>query len=188
MISGDLQKAAEVLVNVLLKTQKGETFVITADTAVDASVIEVIGRAAFAAGAKPLVALIPTPGGVSLAADPDIQVEGLSGMISKADVWVELNVKWLLYSTPFYNAKKANPKLRHMCLTGTNADTLIRCVGKVNYPAMRRFSEILREGSKRPITCGWSPRMEMRLPSSMCRTALFPANWAMPACREHICS
>ena len=33
MISGDLQKAAEVLVNVLLKTQKGETFVITADTA-----------------------------------------------------------------------------------------------------------------------------------------------------------
>ena len=63
MISGDLQKAAEVLVNVLLKTQKGETFVITADTAVDASVIEVIGRAAFAAGAKPLVALIPTPGG-----------------------------------------------------------------------------------------------------------------------------
>lgn len=44
MISGDLQKAAEVLVNVLLKTQKGETFVITADTAVDASVIEVIGR------------------------------------------------------------------------------------------------------------------------------------------------
>ena len=148
MISGDLQKAAEVLVNVLLKTQKGETFVITADTAVDASVIEVIGRAAFAAGAKPLVALIPTPGGVSLAADPDIQVEGLSGMISKADVWVELNVKCLLYSTPFYNAKKANPKLRHMCLTGTNADTLIRCVGKVNYPAMRRFSEILRERIK----------------------------------------
>ena len=110
MISGDLQKAAEVLVNVLLKTQKGETFVITADTAVDASVIEVIGRAAFAAGAKPLVALIPTPGGVSLAADPDIQVEGLSGMISKADVWVELNVKWLLYSTPILQCQKGQSK------------------------------------------------------------------------------
>ncbi|MFR3390574.1 MAG: hypothetical protein ACLTT1_07895 [[Clostridium] scindens] len=121
---------------------------ITADTAVDASVIEVIGRAAFAAGAKPLVALIPTPGGSAWQQIRNIQVEGLSGMISKADVWVELNVKWLLYSTPFYNAKKANPKLRHMCLTGTNADTLIRCVGKVNYPAMRRFSEILRERIK----------------------------------------
>lgn len=72
---------------------------ITADTAVDASVIEVIGRAAFAAGAKPLVALIPTPGGVSLAADPDIQVEGLSGMISKADVWVgECEMAAVFYS------------------------------------------------------------------------------------------
>ena len=51
----------------------------------------------------------------------------------------------LIHISPFYNAKKANPKLRHMCLTGTNADTLVRCVGKVNYPAMRKFSEILRE-------------------------------------------
>ncbi|WP_138263318.1 aminopeptidase [[Clostridium] hylemonae] len=145
MIGRELQFAAEVLINDLLKTQKGEIVAITGDTASDMSVIEAVGRAAAMAGAKPLIVLIPTPSGVSLAADKDIQVEGLSGLLAHADIWIELNVKWLLYSTPFYRAKKANPSLRHMCLTGTTADTLIRCVGNVNYPAMRRFTVILRD-------------------------------------------
>lgn len=145
MIGRELQFAAEVLVKDLLQIQKGETVAITADTAADTSVIEAVGRAAAMAGAKPFVVLMPVPAGVSLAADKDIQVEGLSGLLAHADIWIELNVKWLLYSTPFYNAKKANPKLRHMCLTGTTADTLIRCVGNVNYPAMREFTVMLRD-------------------------------------------
>ena len=72
----------------------------------------------------------------------------MSEMLAHADVWVELNVRWLLYSSPYYYAKKNNPRLRHMCLTGTNADTLIRCVGQVNYPKMREFSEALRDKIK----------------------------------------
>lgn len=148
MITGELQTAAEVLVNDLLKTQNGELFAVTADTETDPSVIEAIGRAAAMKGAKPLTVLVPTPRGVSLAADKDLPVDALSELLSHVDIWVELNAKWLLYSTPFYRAKKANGKLRHMCLTGTNADTLIRCVGQVNYPVMRRFSEILRDKIK----------------------------------------
>ena len=107
-------------------------------------------------------------------------------MIS-ADVWWSLNVKWLLYSTPFLQCQKANPNW-HMCLTGTNADTLIRCVGKVNYPAMRRFSEILRERIKEAHNVRMVSQDGDEITFVNVPDALFPANWAMPACREHICS
>ncbi|HWR61547.1 MAG TPA: aminopeptidase [Clostridia bacterium] len=145
MYQSDLQKATNLLVNDLLKTKKDEIFVITADTEADDSVIKYIARSASMAGAKAMVVLIPTPLGVSMAADPFIPLEPLCGVLENADIWVELNNKWLLYSTPFYRAKKNNPGLRHMCLTGTGADTLVQCVGKVDYETMRRFSEKLCE-------------------------------------------
>ena len=139
MVDSKLQMSAEVLVKDLLKVKEGEVFVITADTLTDPDVIEAIDRTAQCAGAKVLLALTPSPDGVSLAADKDLAVDVMSEMLAHADVWVELNVRWLLYSSPYYYAKKNNPRLRHMCLTGTNADTLIRCVGQVNYPKMREF-------------------------------------------------
>lgn len=148
MVDSKLQISAEVLVRELLKVREGESFAITADTLTDPDVMEAIDRAARCAGAKTLLVLTPSPDGVSLAADRDLPVDVLQELLSHADVWVELNVRWLLYSTPYYYAKKKNPSLRHMCLTGTNADTLIRCVGEVNYPKMREFSEILRDKIK----------------------------------------
>ena len=145
MITNVLQESARVLTEDLLKTKPGEIFVITADTRSDMDVAHAIEISAGMAGAKTIVLLTPTPGGVSLEADKDIPVEPLSALLSQADIWVELNKQWLLYSTPFYRAKKANLKLRHVCLTGTTADTLISCVGKINYPVMRDFTAKLTE-------------------------------------------
>ncbi|MEL7568681.1 MAG: aminopeptidase [Dehalobacterium sp.] len=144
-----MQLATDMLVYNLLKTKKGETFVITADTETDKNVVEFLARSATLAGAKPLVAWIATPLGVSKAADAYLPLEPLCGLLEKADIWVELNAKWLLYSTPYYFAMKNNKNLRHMCLTGTNAKTMIQCVGKVNYAVMGRFSQALHEKIKK---------------------------------------
>ena len=98
MVDSKLQMSAEVLVKDLLKVKEGEVFVITADTLTDPDVIEAIDRTAQCAGAKVLLALTPSPDGVSLAADKDLAVDVMSEMLAHADVWVELNVRWLLYS------------------------------------------------------------------------------------------
>ena len=50
----ELGKATDVLVNELLRLKEGETFVITADTESNPTVVDASARAAFAAGAKPL--------------------------------------------------------------------------------------------------------------------------------------
>ncbi|ATW25342.1 aminopeptidase [Candidatus Formimonas warabiya] len=159
MYQSDLQLATDLLVNDLLKTKKGEVFVITADTETDRQVVEFLSRSATMAGAKALIAWVATPLSVSEAADVYLPLEPLCGLLEKADIWVELNVQWLLYSTPYYFAMKNNQNLRHFCLTGANAQTMIRCVGQIDYPAMRRFSRALHEKIKK------AKRVDMIAPS-----------------------
>lgn len=159
MYQSDLQLATDLLVNDLLKTKKGEIFVITADTETDRAVAEFLSRSATMAGAKALIAWVAAPLGVSKAADAFLPLAPLCGLLEKADIWVELNAKWLLYSTPYDFAMKNNQKLRHFCLTGTNAQTMIQCVGKVDYLVMARFSQALHEKIKK------AKRVQMIAPS-----------------------
>lgn len=140
-----LEQAARLLVEQLLRTRKDELFVITDDTQSAPEVTRAILDAAAAAGAQPLAVRVPAPRGVAAETDRELPAPLLGGILAQADIWVELNARWLLYSGPYYHAKKTNPKLRHMCLTGVSAETLIRCVGQINYPVMRRFSERLRD-------------------------------------------
>lgn len=140
-----LEQAARLLVQELLQVKRNEMFVITDDTLSAPEVTQAILDAAAAAGAKSLVVRVPAPKGVAAETDQELPVSLLGHILSQADVWVELNARWLLYSGPYYHAKQTNPKLRHMCLTGVSAETLIRCVGQINYPVMRRFSEKMRD-------------------------------------------
>ena len=143
-----LQEACDVLVNHLLKVQKDEIFVITADMIADRAVVDAISGSASRAGAKLLVAWMNTPDGVSEAADPFLPGQALVGMLSAADIWIELNCKWLLYSDVYYKTMKNNKKLRHMCLTGVDTESMIGCVGSVDYDAMREFTILLRDKIK----------------------------------------
>ncbi|GAI56809.1 unnamed protein product, partial [marine sediment metagenome] len=127
----------DVLVNELLKLKEGETFVITADTESDPTVVDATARAAFAAGAKPMVIWLASPLGVGKAADPMLPVDALTAVLKEADAWVEYNNQWLLYSTPYDIAMKENKKLRHLCLVGMSADMMVRCIGRVNYPVLK---------------------------------------------------
>lgn len=56
-----------------------------------------------------MVLTIAEPSGVGKAADADIPVEELTGVLMHCDVWIEFNRQWLLYSTPFERAIAATP-------------------------------------------------------------------------------
>ena len=139
----ELGKAADILTRELFKLKEGETFVITADTESDERVVEATARAAFVCGAKPMVIWLASPLGVGKAADPMLPQEALVGALKGADAWVEFNNEWLLYSTTYDIAMKENSKLRYLCLVGMNADMMVRCIGRIDYPSLGKFLEKL---------------------------------------------
>lgn len=141
----ELGKASDTLVRELFKLKPGETFIITADTESDARVVDATAAAAFSVGAKPMVIWLASPLGVGKAADPMLPVEALAAALKEADAWIEFNNQWLLYSTPYDIAMKENKKLRYLNAVGMNPDLMVRCIGRVNYPALGKFLERLRE-------------------------------------------
>ncbi|MFQ6052919.1 MAG: aminopeptidase, partial [Candidatus Bathyarchaeia archaeon] len=137
----ELGRAADLLARELFKLRPGETFIITADTESDMRVVEATARAAFSAGAKPMVIWLASPLGVGKAADPMLPQEALVGALRGADAWVEFNNQWLLYSTAYDVAMRENERLRYLCLVGMNADMMVRCIGRINYTALGAFLE-----------------------------------------------
>ncbi|MGB9623005.1 MAG: aminopeptidase, partial [Candidatus Bathyarchaeia archaeon] len=65
--------------------------------------------------------------------------DALVGALKGADAWVEFNKEWLLYSTAYDIAMKENPRLRYLCLVGMNADMMVRCIGRIDYPRLGMF-------------------------------------------------
>ncbi|NLS44297.1 MAG: aminopeptidase [Firmicutes bacterium] len=135
----ELANAATILTKELFKLKPGETFVITADTESNLRVVNATAAAAHAIGAKPMVVLLASPLGVSEAADPMLPIEPLTAALTKADAWVEFNNGWLLYSTPYNKAMKANKTLRYLNMVGMNEEMVIRLIGRVNYPVLGEF-------------------------------------------------
>ncbi len=143
-VEWELYRAAYKLVTEMLGLKPGETVVITADTESDQRVVDVTAGAAYNAGAKPLsVWMIASPLGVGKLTDPVIPVEALSALLANADVWIELNNRWLLYSTTYENAMTRNKKLRHLCLVGMNADMMVRVIERVDLQTLRAFQDVL---------------------------------------------
>ena len=141
----ELGKAAKILCEDLFKLKPGETFVITADTECEKRVIDATATAAFACDAKPMVIYTASPLGVGKAADPMLPLESLTAALLKTDAWVTFNNKYLLYSTPYDIAIKENKKLRFMTLTGLNVDTMVRTIGRVDYPNLEKFIKLITQ-------------------------------------------
>ncbi|HDI02455.1 MAG TPA: aminopeptidase, partial [Ignisphaera sp.] len=145
----ELAKAAHKLVKDILKISRNEEVVITADTLSDFNVVNAVARAVKIAGGKPLIAIYSTPIGVGKAIDSFIPLKSLSSLLSSADVWIELNKMWLLYSTPYEIALKENPRLRYICLVGIDSDSMARLIGRIDIELMYRFQRKLAEVTSR---------------------------------------
>ena len=145
MLKYELQHAADKLINEIFAVQKGETVVITADTMSDMDIVDAVCASVFNVGGYPMAVKIATPNSVGKAADPDIPVEALTGALLGADVWIEFNHQWLLYSTPFERAMELNKKLRYMCLVDFDKELMIRTIGNVETPQLKKFMNRVKE-------------------------------------------
>lgn len=137
----ELQNAADRLIKEMLQVKKGETVVITADTCSNETVVNATAASVYAAGGKPMVITTATPSGVGKAADNDLPVEALGAALSYADVWIEYNKQWLLYSTPFEIAFNNNKKIRYINLVEMNPDLLVRNIGNIDMTLLAEFMQ-----------------------------------------------
>lgn len=152
----ELQISADKLVREIFGVKPGESVVLTADYESNQNVLRAVSDSVKEVGAQVMVITVPTPGCVGKAADPDLPIEPLSAALCACDVWLEFNHQWLLYSTPFERASRANEKLRYMCLVDFDEDLMIRTIGHVETPQlqvfMRRVAELTRNAKAMRVT------------------------------------
>ncbi|MEM1830672.1 MAG: hypothetical protein QXJ97_03975 [Desulfurococcaceae archaeon] len=151
----ELVHAAYKLVKDVLKLSTGDEVVITIDTAGDWNVAEATAEAATIVGAKPVIVLHQTPIGVGMATDKYLPVKTLTAILREADVWIEYNRNWLLYSTPYWKAIETG-KVKYMCLVGMYSDMMVRTIGRVDlntiYTFQRKLASITKKCKKMRIT------------------------------------
>lgn len=136
-LSFELAAAAHKLVKDVMLVRPGEQVAITADTSSDRRVVEATAGAACAVGAVPVVIWYPTQLGSGV--EPPRPV---AGAIADCDVWIEFAVGYTLYSNAYRRAIEGG--VRYICLTGMDAEMMVRTLGRVDYPKLLALGEKLR--------------------------------------------
>jgi len=154
MYSLELGKAGYVIAKDMCKIKPGESVLITVDSITDFTPAEAVAQAAEALGAKVMVAWHSTPAGYGKVADARMS-ESLKAAIPAADVWVEFNSQWLLYSSSWIEAM-SNGKTRYLFLGGLDRVQVTRCIANLNLDLQGQFQykvvELTRKAKKIRIT------------------------------------
>ena len=143
MVDSKIARTASKLLGNLMKAREGETVAITCDNESDWAFATELERAAVEIGCKPILVRNRAPPHVGRAAEPYLPLESLTGVVANSDVWVELNGKWLLYSSVYEEAMRRR-RTRYICLVGMNRDMAVRCVGSVDVPSILKFQRVLQ--------------------------------------------
>ncbi len=150
----ELGKAGYIVAHDMCRIKKGESVLITVDSAMHFQPAEEVAKAAEAAGGKVMVAWHSTPLGYGKVADPQLP-ESLKAAIPAADVWIEFNNQWLLYSTPWIEAM-SNGRTRYLFLGGLDPDRVVRCIARLDMDVQEKFQnkvvELTHKASKMRVT------------------------------------
>jgi leucyl aminopeptidase (aminopeptidase T) len=139
----ELAGAAYKLASEIMRIKKGESVLIYADTASDENVVKATADACAVLGAKAAVMWFETNPEVTM--DPP---EPVIGAMNNADVLIEFCINYLLYS-PAYDEMMKKGRVRYICLTGMNVESMVRTIGKVAYPTMLKLGDKLIELTKK---------------------------------------
>ncbi|HLI45828.1 MAG TPA: hypothetical protein VKU94_01380 [Geobacterales bacterium] len=138
----ELAIAARKLIEDILHVNKGDEVLITADSGSDYRAIVATAQAAKLIGAKPLVLWYNMTSGVGMEAEKDLPVRSLRAALKNADVWLEFNKTWLLYSS-IYEEVILNNKTKYLILVGMDADMMVRMIGRVDLKLLFEFQKKL---------------------------------------------
>ena len=138
----EVAQAAYKVVGELCAMKRGESLLVTVDSAATWRIAEELAKAGEALGAKVMVAYHSTPVGVGKVGEP-YQPDSLKAAIPATDVWIEVNAQWLGYSTAYEQALVPPRRVRYLCLCGLNEERIVRCIGKIDLSAMAEFQRMV---------------------------------------------
>jgi len=141
----ELALAAHKLVIEVRPVEIGQQVLITVDSSADMRVAKATAGAVFAQGGIPSIAIYP-----SLPAPMDTLPKPVSNAAAAADIWFDFAVAYQLYS-PAYHAALENGCV-YVCLAGMDVDMMVRTIGKVNYPPMKKMANLLYKLSQEAET------------------------------------
>jgi len=134
--SFELAAAAHKLVTEMRPVRPGQQVAITVDTLSDLRAVEATARAVYAVGGIPSVFRYPANPQPCL--DPPAPV---AAGLPRSDIWIDFAVAYHLYS-PAYHAAVAAGCI-YVCLTGMDADMMVRTIGRVPYRTLREMADRL---------------------------------------------
>lgn len=150
----ELGKAGHIVAFEMCRVRKGESVIITVDSVMDMGPPMEVAKACEAAGGKVLLAWHTTPRGYGKVADPQLP-ESLKAAIPAADVWVEFNNQWLLYSSAWIDAMN-NGRTRYLFLGGLDPERITRCIARLDMDLQTKFQnkvvELTHKAKKMRIT------------------------------------
>jgi len=137
----ELPLAAHKLMTQIRPVEPGQQVLITADSAVDARVVQATAGAVYTAGGMPTVIVYPTlPAPMQEPPTPVLKA------VMGADVWIDFAVAYQLYS-PAYHAAIENGCI-YVCLTGMDADMMVRTIGRTTYASLQEMATRLYQLSQ----------------------------------------
>lgn len=125
----EAQLGARKLIEEIMLVKRGENVVITADTATDMRVVNVVAAAAHAQGAVPVIIRYVTS--ATSAVEPPAPI---AEAIKKADVWIEFQLGYIMHSNAFRAALEEG--CRYINLTGMDIQMLVDTVARVDFQAV----------------------------------------------------
>lgn len=147
---------SKILMEDMFQVKTGETVVITADLGSDTQTIDAMAQAAHQAGALPMVIYIPQAKKDSQAGMVDWPSEALTAALLKADVWIECNMKVILYSDIWETAMRDNKKLRYLIIAESSIDSLDRVFTGFDISSLKallvRITDMARKATTVRIT------------------------------------
>lgn len=135
-------KTSTKLLKNLMKGVEGETVVVTYDSGSDANFANDLFKAADELKMKVVASKNNSAPFAGRSLEPFIAVDALSSLVTNADVWIELNSNWLLYSSVYERAINSN-RTRYLCLVGMTMEIADRCIGSVDIEKTIRFQDVL---------------------------------------------
>jgi len=138
----ELARSADFLCRNILEIRPGENVVLYADTATDPRVVQATSAAAHTIGAKVTTVWYETKGDIDLPPPEPVEAAVLA-----ADMVIEFAVAYLVHSAMWHKARQKGVEMK--CLTGMNADMMVRCIDPDVYPKMQEFGEAYRKVASR---------------------------------------
>ena len=134
----ELARSADYLCRKILQIEPGENVVMYADTATDPRVVPATSAAAHTIGAKVTTLWYETRGDIDLPPPEPVEAAVLA-----ADMVIEFAVAYLVHSAMWAKARKKGIDLK--CLTGMNADMMVRTINPDFDEKMNEFGAVYRE-------------------------------------------